>query len=714
MQLIIVESPTKARTISKFLSQDYLVESSYGHVRDLPEKKLGIDIEHDFKPKYVIAPKAKKTISGLRKLVQKSKNVILATDEDREGEAIAWHLIKALGLDETKNQSRIKYGTKTKNIERIAFHEITREAIKEALKNPRQIDLNLVDAQQTRRILDRLVGYKLSPLLWKKVAKGLSAGRVQSVAVRLIVDREKEIQCFKEEEYWTINAFLKSDLSTNGEKTEQFEAILIKIDDKTIPKLGIKTKEEADRILKNLDGAQYQVFEVTKKEIRKNPLPPFTTSTLQQEASKKFRFSAKQTMMIAQQLYEGIEIGEEGSVGLITYMRTDSYNLSEDALKQAQQIILKEFGPRYALESPQHYKTKLKSAQEAHEAIRPTDLAREPETIKKYLDPRQYKLYNLIWKRTIACQMKPAIIDSTTVDILAKNKVSDKNKKDYIFRASGSVIKFDGWLRVYDKKISENILPALEKDDILKLLNLTANQHFTQPPPRYNEASLIKTLEDYGIGRPSTYAPILTTIQERRYVEKNEEKKFQPTEIGIIVNDLLVKHFPNIVDFQFTAKMEEDLDKIAQGEEKMVPVIKNFYGPFEKNLKIKEKEIEKLIQKTDKICPKCGQNLIIRFSRTGKFYACPGFPECRYTESIKSVNKSTGVKCPHCQKGEIIEKRSRKGKIFYACDQFPQCDYALWDKPINQKCEKCGSLLVETKSKKIKCPECDKNLKSQK
>jgi DNA topoisomerase-1 len=690
MRLVIVESPSKGKTISKFLSRDYSVKSSYGHIRDLPEKELGVDTKQDFKPKYIIPPKAKKTVKQLKEISQKADLIILATDEDREGEAIAWHLCQILNLNDTKPYQR------------IAFHEITKKAIEEALKNPRQIDMKLVNAQQARRILDRLVGYELSPFLWKKVAKGLSAGRVQSVAVRLIVDREREIAKFKPEEYWTVEALLQQ-LTTKNE----FLAKLVKQNGQTIPKLGIKTKDKADKILKDLEGAEYQVIDVQHKEVKRQPAPPFTTSTLQQEAAQRLKFSAKQTMRIAQQLYEGIELGPEGSVGLITYHRTDSLNLAAEALKSAQEFIKSKFGSNYALETPRIYKTKTKTAQEAHEAIRPTQTSREPSNIKQYLDSKQYKLYELIWQRFVACQMPPAILDSTTVDIQAKN---------YTFRATGSVIKFDGFLKVYPIKFKETILPSLNKDELLKLIKLISQQHFTQPPPRFTEASLVKTLEEYGIGRPSTYAPIISTIQERGYVQKNEQRKFIPTEVGFLVNDILVENFPKIVDVKFTAQMEEDLDKIAAGQQEWIPTIRNFYEPFHKNLLQKYQTVEKkkFEEPTDKKCPQCGSPLVIKLGRFGKFYACSNFPKCRYTEPIVI---STGVKCPQCGQGEIIERKTKKGKIFYSCSRYPKCDFALWDKPLpgqqtgsGEKCPQCGSLLVQTKNNKIKCSnkECQK------
>lgn len=647
MNLILVESPTKSKTLEKFLGPNYKVLSSFGHIRDLPVDELGIDIENNFKPKYVVLSKSKKVISDLKKESQKAETVILATDEDREGEAISWHLSQVLDLKEPQ---------------RIVFHEITKSAIEQALKNPRQIDMNLVDAQQARRILDRIVGYKLSPFLWKKVARGLSAGRVQSVTVRLVATREKEIEDFKPQEYWTIEALLK--------KEEEFEASLIGKD--------IKTKKEADGILKDLNGAEYKIEKIDKKETKRNPLPPFTTSTLQQESWKRFRFPAKFTMSIAQKLYEK---------GHITYHRTDSVNLSQLSLSLAKKFIESKYGENYY--NFRKYKSKGK-VQEAHEAIRPTYLDRIPS-----LDENQQRLYDLIWRRFIASQMASAIFDSTSIDIKAKK---------YTFRASGQILKFDGFLKVYPMKFEENELPELEKDELLELIKLIPSQHFTQPPARYTEASLIKALEQNGIGRPSTYAPILSTIQNRNYIEKNEQKRFRPTEIGTVVNNILVKHFPKIVDIEFTAKMENDLDKIAQKEKKWVDICKDFYGPFEENLRKKYKKVDKkdVTEKpTNKKCPKCKSDLLIRLGRFGKFYACSTFPKCKYTESLKE-NK-LNIKCPKCGKGELSEKRTKKRKIFYGCNQFPKCDFALWDKPINEKCPECGSLLIETKRKQIKC-----------
>jgi len=673
MQLIIVESPTKGKTIQKFLGPNFRVLSSFGHIRDLPKSKLGIDIKNNFEPEYIIPLKAKKTAKILKEEAKKAQLTILATDEDREGEAIAWHLSQVLNLND-------------KNLyQRIVFHEITKLAIEEALKNPRKIDLNLVDAQQARRILDRIVGYKLSPFLWKKLMRGLSAGRVQSVAVRLVADREKEIKKFISQEYWEIKAFFEK-------SKKEFEAILIKKDGKNIPKLGIKTGKEANKIIRNLTGAEYKITNIEKKELKRNPLPPFTTSTLQQESWQRFRMPAKITMKVAQNLYEK---------GFITYHRTDSLNLSNLSLFEAKDFIMDNFGKDYWAGFPRKYKAKGK-VQEAHEAIRPTYPNKTPEQtkIQAKLDDSQFRLYDLIWRRFIACQMAQAIFDGTSVEIEAKN---------YIFLTTGQTLKFDGFLKIYPAKFKETELPLLEKNEILNLIGLKPFQHFTKPPPRFTEATLIKELEKNGIGRPSTYAPILSTIQERNYVEKNEEKRFLPTEIGILVNDLLVKHFPKIVDIKFTAKMEEDLDEIASGKIKWIKVMREFYNPFEKNLLKKEKEVTKkdLTEKTEKKCPKCGAFLLIRLGKFGKFYACSSFPKCKYTEPLPPTK--IGVKCPKCKKGEIVERKTKKGKIFYGCNLFPKCDFALWEKPINQFCPDCSSILIEIKKEQIKCSnkECD-------
>lgn len=662
MKLIIVESPTKAKTISQFLGKDFKVESSFGHIRDLPEKKLGIDIEKNFEPQYVVVPKAKKRVADLKSEAKKSERVILATDEDREGEAIAWHLVSALGLDK-----RMPH-------ERIVFHEITKSAIENALKTPRPVDMNLVGAQQARRILDRLVGYKLSPFLWKKVARGLSAGRVQSVAVRLVVEREREVLNFKPQEYHSIVAkFLKNTL--------EFSAQLAKIGKEKLEKFSIKTDEEARKIVIDLRDSDWKTESITKKETHRQPLPPFTTSTLQQTAFSKFNFGAKQTMVIAQQLYE---------TGLITYMRTDSVNVSQDSVAAALKEIEKLFGQKYLLTKPRIFKTKSKSAQEAHEAIRPAKTEINPDSLKDKLTPQQFRLYDLIWRRFLATQMEAAIFEATAADISAEGK----SKKNYIFRATGNVLKFDGFLRVYPMKTAETELPILIENEKLKLKELKSEQHFTEAAARYNEASLIKALEEHGIGRPSTYAPTMATIQARRYVLKDEQKRLKPTDIGILVNDILVEHFPKVVDIEFTAKMEENLDDIASGKKKWQPVIKEFWDPFRENLDKKNIELSKseiAIEKTDLKCPKCGKDLIIRMGRYGKFYACTGFPNCKHTAPIESkekeIQENLGA-CPKCDSGQIIRRRTRKGKTFWGCSRYPQCDYATWQNPIKNKEEK--------------------------
>jgi len=701
MILLLVESPTKAKTLEKFLGEKYRVKASFGHVRDLPKRELGVDVDNGFKPKYVIPLKAKKIIAELKKESAKADNTILATDEDREGESIAWHLQEALKL---------------KNPQRIVFHEITKTAIDKALESPRQIDMDLVNAQQARRILDRIVGYKLSPFLWKKVAKGLSAGRVQSVAVRLIVEREREIEKFVPQEYWNIIATLKSQNQNSESQNQEFKATLIKKNGESIDKLEIKNKNEADKILMGLDGADYLVELVEKKETKKYPAPPFTTSTLQQTAWHKYKFSAKMTMSLAQKLYEE---------GHITYHRTDSLNLSEISLGSAQKFISEKYGKNYWAGKQIRYKTKSNSAQEAHEAIRPTYADKTPESLKG-IDARQLKLYILIWQRFIACQMAPAIFDSVSADINAKN---------YTFRANGQTLKFDGFLKVYPTKFAapqseaslapsgreESPLPDLEKNDKLDLIKLGSVQHFTEPPARYTEASLIKTLEKFGIGRPSTYAPTLSTIQDRNYVNKNEQKRFIPTEMGAIVNDVLVKNFPEVVDIDFTAKMEKELDEVADGKDGWKKTCKDFYSPFAKNLENKYKEVKKvdLTEKTDKICPRCGSPIIEKMGRFGRFYACSNFPECKYTESIENKNNNLGIKCPKCKEGDIVARKTKRGKIFYGCNRFPKCDFALWDKPVNEFCPKCDSILVEKGNppsrkasqgqRKIKCSnkECD-------
>ncbi len=755
-KLVVVESPTKARTISKFLGKDYKIESSFGHIRDLPKSKMGIDIAHDFAPEYVIPKEAAKRVAALKKLAKSAPEIILATDEDREGEAIAWHLTQALGLatqipsplagEGARAKSRAGEGGKA--IKRIVFHEITKTAIEEALKNPREIDIKLVDAQQARRILDRLVGYELSPFLWKKVKAGLSAGRVQSVALRLIVEREREIEKFKPREYWTIEARLSPATPSSsppsplrergGERVGVFTAKLHSIEGNALKKFDLGDKASSDKIIADLKGASYQVAEIAEKEARRYPAAPFTTSTLQQEAARKLGLSAKQTMMYAQQLYE---------TGYITYMRTDSVNIAEQSLRQAQRVIEEKFGKNYVLSSPRRYKTKTKGAQEAHEAIRPTDLSQDSQILEGTLEKRQAQLYDLIWKRAIASQMPEAVFDQTVVDITTTpsprpstgvpSPARGEGKKEYSFRATGQVLKFDGFIKVYtegrdekdEEELAEGELPKLQKSEILNLVSLDGKQHFTEPPPRYTDATLVKTLEEYGIGRPSTYAPTISTILERKYVERRE-RKFHPTEIGVVVNDLLVEHFPKIVDYQFTAHMEKELDDIAEGKLKWQPVIKEFYDPFKKNLEEKKATVEKQVQATIVPCPKCGKLMVIKFGRFGQFLACPDFPKCkgtkplpaeeaaqkklesevggktcpkcgegtlvvrrgkfgyflgcsRYPECkhIEKIEKKTGVVCEKCQEGELVEKRTRKGRTFWGCNRYPECEYATWQYP---------------------------------
>ncbi len=737
MKLVIVESPTKAKTIAKFLGDDFVIESSFGHVRDLPVSKMGIDIEHDFEPKYVVPAKAKKNLKNLQSLAKKSDQIILATDEDREGEAIAWHLAQALKIDE-------------KNTERIAFHEITKPAILEALEHPRKIDMKLVDAQQARRILDRLVGYELSPFLWKKVAKGLSAGRVQSVAVRLIIEREREIKKFDVKEYWTINALLE-----NGQKLP-FLSRLNKINGQTVDKLEIKNDEQAAKILKELDGATYAVANLEKKQTKKQPPKPFTTSSLQQTANRWLGFSAKQTMTVAQQLYE---------LGFITYMRTDSLNLSDKFLIEAADYLKTTLGADYALAAPRRFKTKAKGAQEAHEAVRPSEVSRTPESIEASLNSTQNRLYKLIWQRAVASQMSEAIVDATVVDV-------DALDTPYQFRANGQILKFDGYLKIYPEKSQEIELPELTKDEKLNLKEIAKEQHFTKPPARYSDAGLVKELEKYGIGRPSTYAPTINTIIDRNYVQRDEHKRLAPTDIAFVVIDLLVEHFPKIVDYEFTAKMENEFDAIAEGEVKWQPIIKEFYGPFHENLENKyeiinkkdimpeekstevcdkcgapmiiktgrygkflacsafpecknikgmpgadkdkngqadSKEIEELKEKhKDEICEKCGANMAVKVGRFGPFLACTGYPKCKNLKNIAGGNSGTGITCPVCGKGEVVQKRSKRG-IFYACNQYPACKTAYWGKPTGEKCPDCSSLLVEDAKKggEVKCSNKD-------
>jgi len=689
-KLVIVESPAKTRTLSKILGKDYSLKASMGHVRDLPRSRLGVDIKNGFAPKYVVPKGKKKVALELKQAAKTASIVYLATDPDREGEAISWHLAEV-----TKSNGR--------PYRRIIFHEITKEAIEHAFKHPRSIDMQLVNAQQARRILDRLVGYKISPLLWRKVRKGLSAGRVQSVAVRIIVDREREIEKFVPVEYWTIEA----ELSKKAEMAA-FRAMLVGLIDGT--KLDIHNQEEATEISDELRQADYTVFKVSTKKVARTPAPPFITSTLQQEAWRKFHFTASYTMAIAQQLYEGLPVGNEGNVGLITYMRTDSTRVAHSAIVEAREFISGKYGSQFVPPHARYFTRSVKGAQEAHEAIRPTKIRREPHLIKPYLTAAQLKLYQLIWQRMVASQMAAALFDNTTVDIKARCRDS---KTDYLLRTSTSVISFPGFIILYsegkDETDNENkkssLLPRLAKGDKLKLLGLFPEQRFTQPLPRFTEATLIKMLEQNGIGRPSTYAPILSTIQKREYVTKTGGS-FQPTELGFVVNDLLCQYFPDIVNIEFTARMEDELDEIANEKRNWVGVIQDFYTPFEKSLDNASELIEKVKladELTEETCPECGKPIVIKTGRYGKFLACSGYPECKYT---KSFQIKTGVSCPECG-SELVERVSKKKRTFYGCSNYPNCQFATNLRPLPQPCPKCGSLLTLYRQKWAKCIKCD-------
>jgi len=741
--LVIVESPAKAKTISKYLGVDFIVEASIGHVKDLPKNpkdksKLGIDIENNYKPRYVIIRGKKEVLDKLKNLASKVGKIFIATDPDREGEAIAWHI-------------KTEIEDVNSNIHRVLFTEITKTGIEQGMKNPRDIDMNLVDAQQARRVLDRIVGYRISPFLKKVVNEkiSLSAGRVQSVALRLVCEREEEIKNFKPEEYWTIEAEF---LTESG---EILKAKLFKIDGKE-PK--IPDKETAEKILSELKGKIFTISNIQRKEVLKNPAPPFITSTLQQEASNKLRFSAKKTMMLAQQLYEGVELGEEGRVGLITYMRTDSTRLSDEAVKAVREYIYNNYGKEYLPQSPRTFK-KSKVSQDAHEAIRPTYMKYEPRFVKKYLSEDLFALYELIWNRFVACQMASAVLDQTTVDIVADN---------YLFRATGSIVKFNGYMQVYEESRIENEEKDEEKEnkiplnikvgEILKLTNLIPEQHFTKPPARYTEASLVKELEARGIGRPSTYATIISTILERGYVEL-QDRKLVPTELGFAVNKILVSNFPKIFDYKFTAQMEEELDEIASGKKTYIEVVDEFFKPFENHLRELDKKKDeiretiqeetdivcekcgsKMVVKVDKYgkylacpnpeckftmafptdgeleqvrkCPQCGGRLILRRGRFGKFYGCENYPSCKYTESI-----STGIKCPECGIGELVERKTKRKRTFYGCSNYPNCEFILWDKPVNKPCPECGYPIIVKPSRKsstaYKCPKCSAQIPSE-
>ncbi|MEK7846345.1 MAG: type I DNA topoisomerase [Nitrospinota bacterium] len=740
--LVIVESPAKASTLKKFLGDNFLVKASIGHIKDLPKKKLGVDIDNNFEPDYITIRGKGKVLQELREAAKKVEVVYLGPDPDREGEAIAWHIAQEL------NDSNKIY--------RVLFHEITKAAVKKAIENPGKIDENKVYAQQARRILDRLVGYKISPILWKKVRRGLSAGRVQSVALRLICEREKEIKSFISEEYWSITATLQPPVSplTKGDLRGllPFEAKLQRIKEE---KAEIKNEAEAKSILSDLEGATYKVNDIQKKEKKRNPVPPFITSTLQQEASRRLNFSAKKTMMTAQRLYEGLQIGDEGQIGLITYMRTDSFRLSSEAVNDARNFIMKRYGEDFLPDKPNVYKSK-KTAQEAHEAIRPTSTLRDPSIVKKYLDKDEASLYELIWNRFIASQMNPAILDATSVDIEA---CGSRENNLYIFRATGSVVRFPGFMRIYSEDTAESenlderegVLPELNVGEILSLLAITPNQHFTQPPPRYTEATLIKELEEKGIGRPSTYATIMGTILQRDYIV-TKDKRLHPTNLGLLISDLLVENFPKILDVEFTANMEEELDLIEEGKKGWTTALNDFYKPFSADIKtaeVKMRDVKKEVEITNEVCDKCGKNMVIKWGRFGKFLACSDYPSCKNTKPLneetaekekpEKVLETTdekcdkcgspmqvkngrygkflactkypeckftkpiglGVSCPHegC-KGVIVERRTKRKKIFYGCSNYPECKFASWNKPVPEKCHICGHpYLIEKRIK---------------
>ncbi|SDT45574.1 DNA topoisomerase I [Paenibacillaceae bacterium GAS479] len=681
--LVIVESPAKAKTIGKYLGSKFIVKASMGHIRDLPKSQIGVEVENDFNPKYITIRGKGSVLKELKEASKKVKRVYLAADPDREGEAIAWHLAHYLDLDETDSC-------------RVVFNEITKQAVKDAFKTPRKIDMDLVNAQQARRILDRLVGYKISPLLWKKVKKGLSAGRVQSVAVKLISDRENEIDAFVPEEYWSITAGLQKGKSSFEAKFHSYGG----------DKSELRSQAEVQVILDNIKGQSFTIAEVKEKERLRNPAPPFITSSLQQEAARKLGFRASKTMSVAQQLYEGVDLGKEGTAGLITYMRTDSTRISPVAQEEAKEFIAGKYGPEFYPEQPRVYLKKNANAQDAHEAIRPTSIAWEPDSVKGFLSRDQFRLYKLVWERFVASQMSSAVLDTMTVDMTAGEAT---------FRASGSKVKFPGFMKVYvegndDGTTEEDkFLPALEPGESIKAESIDPKQHFTQPPPRYTEARLVKTLEELGIGRPSTYAPTLETIQKRGYIAM-EEKKFIPTELGGLVIQLMEEFFPEILDAEFTAHMEGDLDHVEEGKEDWVKVLAQFYSSFEKRLEVAEeemKEVELQDEISDEVCEKCGSHMVYKMGRFGKFLACSGFPDCRNT---KPIVKNIGVPCPKCAEGQIIERRSKKGRIFYGCDQYPGCDYVSWDRPAGKPCPDCGTMLVIKRNKngaRYQCTSCD-------
>ena len=670
-KLLIVESPAKAKTISKYLGRGYKVEASQGHVRDLPKSQLGVDVENNFEPKYITIRGRGDILTRIRKEAKGASRILLATDPDREGEAISWHLAAMLGIDE-------------KDACRIEFNEVTSKAVKAAVKNPRPLDMNLINAQQARRVLDRLVGYKISPLLWSKVRKGLSGGRVQSVAAAMICQREREIEAFEAEEYWTIDAEFMSG-------KQRFSARFVSAGDRK----ELKGKDDAFDIMRRIENAVFNVSSVKKAERKKYPAPPFTTSNLQQEASRKLNFTAIKTMQIAQQLYEGVEIEGMGSLGLVSYIRTDSTRISDDAMTQLREAISERFGSEYLPETPNVYKSR-KNAQDAHEAIRPTDANLRPEKLKGLISNDQYKLYKLIYDRFFASQMTPAVYDTMTADIVSSDS--------FLFRHTSQKLKFPGFTAVYEEGIddeadeTDNRMPALTEGEDVALVSADPQQHFTQPPARYTEATLVKALEEKGIGRPSTYAPTIATIIQRGYISR-EKKRLYPTELGNVVNDMMTRSFPDIVDIQFTAEMETKLDQVESGEAEWHKVITDFYGPFEKTLEAAEATIEKVKvedEVSDVPCEKCGAMMVYKMGRFGRFLACPRFPECRHTQAIL---KALDVPCPDCGR-KLIERVSRKGRKFYGCEKYPECQFVSWDMPVSDLCPNCGGRMVQKRSHK--------------
>jgi DNA topoisomerase-1 len=693
-KLVIVESPAKARTVGRFLGKGYTVKASVGHVRDLLRSQLSVDVDHNFEPKYRVPNEKKEVVKELKGLAQKAEEIYLATDPDREGEAIAWHLIEAANID-------------PKISRRVVFHEITESAISDAFSHPRDINMDLVDAQQARRVLDRLVGYSISPILWEKVRGRLSAGRVQSVALRVLVEREREIDAFEPQEYWTIAAELKP-----AKGRTSYIARLVKIDENDP---DLKDEASAKTIVADMEQAVYTIQKIKRGERRRKPSAPFITSSLQQEASRRLGYTAKRTMALAQQLYEGLDVGEGGSTGLITYMRTDSTNLAEQAVAEARQYIQAVYGADFMPPTAPQYKTRAKGAQEAHEAIRPTSVNRNPEKVKEYLSRDQFRLYQLIWQRFLASQMEAAIYDTMSVEI---NGVSPDNGSAghvYGLRASGSTIRFPGFLTLYedahdeDLKTEEDdevrIPPGLEEGQRQNLVRVIPEQHFTQPPPRFTEASLVQVLEEYGIGRPSTYAPILSTIQERGYVVR-DGKRLIPTETGFLVNDLVVEHFPDIVDMQFTANMEADLDQISTGDARWPDVIRTFYDSFAPEVAKAQAEMPATKTEPEKVgraCPECGHDLVIRWGRFGKFISCSNFPDCRYTEPWL---EKIGVKCPE-DGGDVVLRKTRKNRVFYGCSNYPTCQFTSWKRPIQTPCPKCGGLMVIANKREVQCTKCE-------